>query len=308
MEKIALISDVHGNLPALKAVIADAEKRGAARFLLLGDYVTDFPFPNGIAELLKGLENATIIRGNKEERYERLRAEPELLSREQMAAARWDLSELSGENADYLFSLPGTAELEFGGQRLFATHSVRELCRKAARLSEAHSSWYRRTQAERPFARSEYIGKLTAAIDASPEVSRGLDELPRGIYAFGHNHLQAHYRRGGSLFVNPGSCGLPLDFEPTAPYTILTARDGEIRVEEIRVEYDIAATVAAAMRSDMYEAAPVWCDIHARVLETGEDFISAFLDHAYDLAHLQGREEIVSNEVWRKAWETWELR
>jgi predicted phosphodiesterase len=306
-EKLALISDVHGNLPALEAIVADAKQRGVERFLLLGDYITDFPFPNEVAEFLRNLDNAVIIRGNKEERFEQLRANPELLQSEQMAAARWNMRELTGENESYLFSLPDTATLEFCGETLFATHSVREFNYSLSRLRQTNSSWYRDEQLRQPFPRSEYISKLTDAIAASPELATELTELPRGIYAYGHNHLQAHFRLGDKLFVNPGSCGLPCDFEATAPYTILTAKDGNIAVEEIRVNYDIAGLITAIKTSAMYSAAQVWCDLIIHSIQIGRDIVNDFVQYAFSLSQISHRENaVVSDEIWREAWATWD--
>jgi predicted phosphodiesterase len=306
-EKLAIISDIHGNLPALEAVVADSKRRGVGRFLLLGDYITDFPFPNEVAECLRNLDNAVIIRGNKEERFGRLRAEPEILQREQMAAANWNMRELTEENKDFLFGLPDTAEFSFGGETLRATHSVREFNYELSRLPLMGSSRYREAQLREPFPRSEYAAKLTAIIDASPEVSAKIEVLPRGIYTFGHNHLQAHYWRGDKLFVNPGACGLPLDFEPNAPYTVITTKDGIVSVEEFRVKYDISQVIAVTKASSMYDAARVWCDIHAKVLETGRDYIGPFLQHCYTIAReREERDSVVSDEVWHKAWATWD--
>ncbi|MDR0906838.1 MAG: metallophosphoesterase family protein [Oscillospiraceae bacterium] len=311
MEKIALISDIHGNLPALEAVIADARARGVTQFLLLGDYITDFPYPNEIAELLQSLENATIIRGNKEERLEGFRRDnPDWLALEQMAPARWNLRELTDANADYLFGLPDTAELEFGGMTLFATHSLREFCFKASKLREINSSgWLRGRMRTDPIPRGGYLAHVNVSIDASPEVAAELAAMPRGIYAFGHNHLQAHWRRGDALFVNPGSCGFASDFAVGAPYTILTAANDEIAVEEIRVEYDIDALITATKRSTMYEAAPVWCEAAARTILTGEDLIGDFLHHAIAVGEAAGDTDFpVSDATWRRAWETWKMR
>lgn len=53
--KYALISDVHGNYPALSAVLADAEKANADRLVLLGDYYICMPYPNQVIETLKNL-------------------------------------------------------------------------------------------------------------------------------------------------------------------------------------------------------------------------------------------------------------
>ncbi|MDR0916261.1 MAG: metallophosphatase family protein [Oscillospiraceae bacterium] len=307
-DKLALIADVHGNLPALRAVIGDAKSRGATRWLLLGDYITDFPYPNEVAELLQTLENAVIIRGNKEERYANMRGEnPDWLALEQMAPARWNLRELTDANADYLFGLPDTAEFEFGGERVYATHSIREICPLASKVREVNSSrWYRDKMFEKPFSRSEYPAIANAAIDASPTVTAQISALPRGVYAFGHNHIQQHFRRGDTLLVNPGSCGFATDFAIGAPYTMLTAANGEIRVEELRVAYDIDALIDTLKKSTLYVAASIWCETVARTIQTGADLVGHFLHHAQDVGAMLGDTDYpVSDATWRRAWATW---
>jgi len=315
---IALISDVHGNLPALEAVLRDARERGVEHFLLLGDYITDFPYPNEVAELLQSLENATLIRGNKEERFAWLYATNDAsLYAAQMSATRWSLETLTDTNREYLCVLPDNAKFEFGGQRLFATHSSREICRPLAKLDVMHSSWYAREMERTSFTHAQYLIKAQQEIFGSSEVSAELAELPAGVYAFGHNHLQGHWRIGDVLLVNPGSCGLPLDFDTCAPYTILTVENGKISVEEHRAQYDIEAVVEYAKHSAMYAAAPEWCEIHAHIIRTGQDYVGAFLEYANKLSVQRNAaveknaftpKGVVSDDVWREAWDTWNVR
>jgi len=63
---IAVLYDVHGNLPALEAVVADARARAAERWILGGDYALFGPEPEATVALLRGLAPATWIRGNGE--------------------------------------------------------------------------------------------------------------------------------------------------------------------------------------------------------------------------------------------------
>lgn len=317
-KRVALVSDVHGNLPALQAVFADARGRGAEHFLLLGDYVTDFPYPNEIAELLQNLENTTLIRGNKEERYAWLHATNDAsLSCAQMSATRWNLEVLTDANREFLCTLPDDATLEVVGANIYATHSVREICRPLAKLDVMHSSWYTRAMDRAPFSHAEYLEIVRQEIAASEEISAQLAELPTGVYAFGHNHLQGHWQIDNVLLVNPGSCGLTMNFDARAPYTILDFSGAEVAVEEYRVEYDVDEVVAFAKQSQMYKYAPEWCEIHAKILRTGRDYIGAFLEYAYDLSARRSAaveknsrtpKGVVADGIWREAWETWDVR
>lgn len=64
--RYAVIADVHGNYPALQAVLRDAKKAGAEQFLFLGDYMTDFPFAREIVAVLRSLPHAVFVSGNRE--------------------------------------------------------------------------------------------------------------------------------------------------------------------------------------------------------------------------------------------------
>ena len=63
--RLALISDIHGNLAALDAVLADARAMGAQEYVFLGDYIYDMPFGERVLCRLRSLERAHFISGNR---------------------------------------------------------------------------------------------------------------------------------------------------------------------------------------------------------------------------------------------------
>ena len=66
MSRYAIISDVHGNLPALRAVLDDAAKHRAGRYIFAGDYYMCLHCPNEVAEAIRRLRNAFVIKWNNE--------------------------------------------------------------------------------------------------------------------------------------------------------------------------------------------------------------------------------------------------
>ena len=64
--RYAIISDIHGNEPALKTVLEDAKSRNVEGYIVVGDYCLSNPYPNECITTIKHLENAYIIRGNEE--------------------------------------------------------------------------------------------------------------------------------------------------------------------------------------------------------------------------------------------------
>jgi predicted phosphodiesterase len=207
---LGVLYDVHGNLPALEAVLEDAVDAGADRWLLGGDYALFGGWPAETVERLHALERAIWIRGNGE----RWTAEPGAAPDNEVvpgavAAAR---AALGDELVRDLGSLPFDAELDDGA---LAVHG--------SPASDVRS------------------------FPPSPGVDDG--ELLAGVKAwrliFGHTHVPFVRKAGPVELLNPGSVGMPFDGDPRASYALIGA-DG--RIELRRVEYDYAGS-AGKVRS-----------------------------------------------------------
>jgi diadenosine tetraphosphatase ApaH/serine/threonine PP2A family protein phosphatase len=197
---LALLYDIHGNLPALDAVLDDARGRGARRWLLGGDMAPFGAWPAETVERLRGLDHATWIRGNTE-RW--LVDRHDLPDDQPMAAAVAACREALGDAlADELAALPDHAPL---GDETVAWHG--------SPVSDMRS-----------FA---------------PEPADDEGELLAGCadrrLIFGHTHLQFHRAAGALDLLNPGSVGIPLDGDHRAAYA-LAHDDGSVELR--RVEYD----------------------------------------------------------------------
>jgi predicted phosphodiesterase len=216
---IAFLYDIHGNLAALESVLAEAEEAGVASYVLGGDYATFGPWPRETVERLDALPAIVRIRGNVE-RW--LREEPEVpeeakqLVTPAVAAAR---ESLGANLVDRLYTLPERAELD----GMLICHG--------SPLSDVESF----------------------APDAQPGEDRLLSGERERTIVFGHSHQQ--FRRGGpngTLLVNPGSVGSPLDRDPRAAWAVYEA--GEIGF--CRTAYDVERA-AAKMRSYGNWAEPI---------------------------------------------------
>jgi diadenosine tetraphosphatase ApaH/serine/threonine PP2A family protein phosphatase len=203
----AVLYDIHGNLPALEAVLADASAAGATRFVLGGDYALFGPWPVETVERLRTLD-ADWIRGNGE----RWTANPHDAPRDGVVqgAIRAGREALGEPAVAELGALP--PEIVLGETRF------------------VHAS-----------PPSDVRGILPEPADDEPELLAGVTE---DRLVFGHTHLQ--FRRGaagGLELVNPGSVGMPFDGDTRAAYALI-GDDGEIECR--RVAYDHAASAAAA--------------------------------------------------------------
>lgn len=220
-----ILSDIHGNLPALESVLADAKGRCDA-LLCLGDIVGYGADPNAVTERIRETV-PTVIRGNHDRACT---GDPTIETFTDLAysAAMWTRQVLTEENAGYLRSLPA------GPIALDGFHI-------------AHGS---------PRDEDEYVFTRQDAADQ-------FSCLPSHVCFFGHTHVQGGFglRRGRTwglakpddaeqeaahtlepdtcYLVNPGSVGQPRDSDPRASYAIF---DGEARTVHFRrVRYDIEA-------------------------------------------------------------------
>jgi putative phosphoesterase len=201
----ALLYDVHGNLPALEAVLDDARAQGATLYILGGDYALFGGWPSETLRRLRELPDALWIRGNGERWTARPPEAPENpVVQGAIAAAREALGE---QLVDDLAALPTSA-----------TKHETLIC---------HAS-----------PRSDVVSFLPEPADDEPEL---LDGVTATRLIFGHTHLPFTRTANGIELVNPGSVGLPFDGDPRAAYA-LVHDDGAL--EHRRVTYDQAASAA----------------------------------------------------------------
>jgi predicted phosphodiesterase len=206
---LGILYDVHGNLPALEAVLEEAAGEAIDEWLLGGDYCAFGPWPVETLARLRKLENATWLRGNGE-RW--LVDPPRDLPAEQgdfiFAALASAIAELPADDVDALVGLPTLAEREHA----FYCHG--------SPLSDVESF----------------------VPEPGDEDLRLLAGVKERQVVFGHSHVQ--FRRGGPAatdLVNPGSIGMPLDGDARAGWAIRRDDGG---VELRRTAYDVTPAVA----------------------------------------------------------------
>jgi predicted phosphodiesterase len=307
--KYALISDIHGNLHALQAVIADAEEQGVQKYLFLGDYIEDLPWPNEVVETIQKLKDSIVIRGNKEDYLANLQKENQAeWVCEQFAPIYWNYRELRPENLEYLISLPKVNEIIVeNGEVITLSHSSKIFYQKP-KILPFHSSYYLTRMSEKPFTHQEYLEFSCESVLEHSETVSELKKFQKGIHCFGHNHLQWFMQINDTWHINPGSCGMPLDFNTKAPYTIIEPRKDGWIIEERRVSYDINKTIEALKASELYKSAKIWSNIMIEQLQTGGDIIGHFLHYVDKVAYkFNFYSRPVSNEIWSYCAETFDM-
>jgi diadenosine tetraphosphatase ApaH/serine/threonine PP2A family protein phosphatase len=209
---IACLYDVHGNRPALEAVLADAAQHGAQRFVLGGDYALFGGWPVETVTLLRSLEPATWIRGNGERWTADPGAAPDNpVVQGAIAASR---EALGPELVADLAALPGHADRD--GTLI------------------CHGSPASDVRSFLP--------------EPAPDEAELLEGVTHPRVLFGHTHLP--FRRisaiGAIELVNPGSVGMPFDGDTRAAYALIHP---DRSVEHRRVEYDFEASAARVRES-----------------------------------------------------------
>ncbi|HET6614377.1 MAG TPA: metallophosphoesterase family protein [Dehalococcoidia bacterium] len=220
--KIAIVSDVHANLEALTAVLADADARGATDVWCTGDTVGYGPDPSAVLTELRQ-RRALMVAGNHDlaacgrmgvEAFNPVAAE----------AARWTRAALSDDQRAFLASLPLT---HIAGAFTLVHGTLRD------------PEWeYLLTleQAEAQFA-----------LQTTPYSIVGHTHLPMVVRERGERPAMRRLQPGdgvelgdGRLILNPGGAGQPRDGDPRAPYMLYD--EGAATISFHRVPYDIAAT------------------------------------------------------------------
>ncbi|KUO76897.1 MAG: hypothetical protein APF77_21700 [Clostridia bacterium BRH_c25] len=238
-DKVAFISDIHGNYEALKTVVNDIKNKGInmSNVYCLGDLVGYGPRPNETLELLKQHEIISVL-GNYDEAVGfylpncgcNINSENDKLKTQN--SLTWTANHTSEQNKEYLRTLEERLSIEYYGIQILLTHAS-------------------------PYAISEYI--FEDNLEIQKEIA---SEIEEDIIVFGHTHLSYHKWVNGKLFINAGSVGKPKDGDNRACYCILDVPNR--LVEFVRVSYDIEKVAKEIISSDLL-------DVFAEALRQGRD-------------------------------------
>lgn len=249
MEKIAILSDVHGNITALESVISDIEKRGISKIYCLGDSVIKCANPDKVIDLLRQKCEVMLL-GNCDE----------IICRQNIEKGRfWSRDVIGEERANYIYNLPISYEFYMSG------HLVRLFHASPISLEHVFNPMYPNsdtiyfnkiiTDPNDLFRNTEFIGKTEN--DPTPNV-----------VGYGHLHTPNIYRFGNKTIFNVGSVGIPVEminegeeisdskFSTMSSYMIL---EGELDSKElssisftlVRVPYDIEKEIKYLEASNM---------------------------------------------------------
>ncbi len=233
-----VLTDIHGNLEALDACVADAREHTYDSTLVLGDLVGYGPDPNTVVERVQALEPIAIVRGNHDKVACGLE-QAEGFNSVAKSAAKWTLDTLLPASREWLAALPEGPTV---------VDDFVEIC---------HGS---------PFDEDAYIFDELDAV-------RALKVANRPLCLFGHTHypvtfelsadsfdsvgsaaepqMRVQMKPGSKYLINPGSVGQPRDGDPRAAYAIVDTT--QRLVELYRVRYAVADTQAKIVKAGLPE-------------------------------------------------------
>ncbi len=219
-----ILSDVHGNLPALEAVLAEAAPLLDQGYLpvTLGDLVGMGPHPAEVVARVAALPGAIHVRGNNDRYVARREYEREVFHRDTYAVPppglrenlRWTRERLAPAALRFLEGNPERVEAAFAGRPLLLVHGGPD-------------------SDETPLTEM----RATEAFAAT---------LPEGaVLVAGHTHHAFVREIAGRLIVNAGGCGSSLDGDPRAAWVVLHEAGGSVAAEIRRSAYDLEAVCRA---------------------------------------------------------------
>ena len=231
-----VLTDIHANLEALDACIADARTRGFDRALVLGDLVGYGADPDAVVERVVALDPLAIVRGNHDKVACGLE-QAEGFNAVAKSAAFWTFDVMTPEHRAWLAALPEGPIL---------VDDLVEIC---------HGS---------PFDEDAYIFDELDAV-------RALKASQRPLCLFGHTHYPVSFelsadtfdstgpsasaesqlvlRNGSKYLVNPGSVGQPRDGDPRAAYAIVDVAERQVTM--MRVSYPLEAAQAKVVKAGL---------------------------------------------------------
>jgi len=234
--RYAIISDIHANLPALRAVLTDIDKREDVDAIYhLGDLTGYAPWPNEVVATL--IERGIVgIAGNYDStiatdyKHCGCRAETERDEELSHLSYEWTLARVTANTKAYLARLPFRLDLRpLGGHAVGPTITL-------VHGNQTLNTVY--VTEDRP---DSFLEKMAAGIGARTG----------DMICFGHTHQPWQREVAGIRFLNAGSVGRPKDGDWRACYAILTIENSGIRGEFVRVSYGVETAARAIIESEL---------------------------------------------------------
>lgn len=251
-KRLAILADIHGNLPALEAVLDDIAGQGVDEVVLAGDLVGRGPQGSAVSSRVRelGLES---VRGNHEDYlldFRKGAVPEEWMSAEEWACTRWMADELSNTDIEFLDALP------FSMTRGHA-NEVRIVHGSSRSYNEGIGPWLHEA-----------------------EIQEHFDSVEEPVLICAHTHRAHVWRLPQGLVVNVGSVGLPFNRDTRAQYALLERNADSWDVELKQVQYDLNQTRRAFEETGFLDCGGATAALLLKELESATPYLVPFLKWA----------------------------
>jgi len=230
MEQIAIISDIHGNVPALEAVINEIHKRDIHRIFCLGDIIGKGPSSDIVIDICKEYCEK-IVKGNHEEL---ICSETVFGGEKYVKMKEWHKNKIGKKRYEFLQSLKNSIDIKMSGKNIRVFHASQiSVCYRVQKHDnkEKHLSMFENT---------EFTGYLF-----EPE-----------IVGYGDIHSSFIEIIGEKILFNVGSVGNPLGIDTRASFGIITGENNygiedKLGLEIVKIDYDKSKAIEDAKKCDL---------------------------------------------------------
>lgn len=280
--RLAILADIHGNIPALETVLREVEKDAVNGIVVAGDMVVG---PNSVEALdrLRKL-NAQMIRGNNENyilRFATGEAPDWWYTAQQWSFIRWNYRRMNEDSLNLIKSLSEQLTIHIEG-----TDPLRVVHGSPRNASEALDP-----------------AKDTATLKSA------LGMISEPVLISAHTHECWQVRLDGRLALNPGSVCSTFAKKACGSYAILAWENDRWEAEIRDVHYDIALIRKAFEDTGLLKEVGAFAELWLHDIEKGTNDIQRFVDYAYRQAAEAGHSDspFVPDDIWDKASETFEI-
>lgn len=219
--KVGIISDIHGNIKALEAVLQELKNKDIEKIIVSGDLIGGAPMSEEVVQkIMKIKDSLIIVKGNREKNIieglpEFVHDEKFKITQEQKDAHKYLGNELSGKSKEFLKNLPKELQWELEEKKIYVSHYPLD---KKGNFRK-------------------HIKK--ANVQENEEMFSGIDA---DIYLYGHTHIENYNTKDGKIYINPGALGCPGKTN-LAPYGILNIENEKVTYEQLYAKYNVQEVI-----------------------------------------------------------------
>ncbi|MDE6752207.1 MAG: metallophosphatase family protein [Eubacterium sp.] len=214
--KLGVITDIHNNLIALRAVVEQLNQMECDKIICCGDIIGIGPYPEETVQYIMQIPNLIAVRGNHEKYL--LEGMPteypneENMGLEEMQHHKWEHNLLSRKSIDFLESLPYKINVSYEGFNISIMHYCMD-----------YDGYYKANPS------NDNLKKMFADVSSD-------------IILYGHNHCR-NICKGDKFYINVGSLGCPAQDKNLARAGVIKIENGNAEVQTMDVEYDVNSVI-----------------------------------------------------------------